>query len=68
MENVINGNTVIVTIVPQFYDIKLNLSGVECPGYQDDGSWEPFGREARFTTEFLLLHRDVQVIFEGEEN
>jgi len=67
VENVLNGHTVIVTITPQFYDVKLNLSGVESPTYAQDGSWEPFAREARFTTEFLLLHRDVQVIFEGAD-
>jgi len=66
VENVLSGHTVIVTILPQFYDIKLNLSGVESPGFKD-GVSEPFSREARFTTEFLLLHRDVQVIFEGAD-
>lgn len=67
VEKVITGSTVIVTLPATFHEFKIVLSGVECPDVRSDGTSEPLGREAKFLTEYFLLHRDVQVIFEGAD-
>ena len=48
-------------------------AGVQCPAMgrkkEDDAEAtpEPFAREAKHNAEVRLLHRDVLVIFEGED-
>jgi len=44
------------------------LSGAQSPVYRfnsSDDEQDSFAREARFFTELLVLHRDVDVVFEG---
>lgn len=48
--------------------LKIILSGAQSPNYEynvSDDKQPPFAREARFFTELEVLHRDVEVIFEG---
>ena len=51
----------------------VHMAGVQCPAMgrkKEDGGEaipEPFAREAKHNTEIRLLHRDVLVIFEGED-
>jgi len=65
LEYVRTGSSLRITLLPTFHDISLNLSGVECPGMDKEGTFEPFGREAKFFTEHYLLNRDVTVVLEG---
>eukprot|EP01114_Cavostelium_apophysatum_P017323 TRINITY_DN511_c0_g1_i1.p1 TRINITY_DN511_c0_g1~~TRINITY_DN511_c0_g1_i1.p1 ORF type:complete len:1076 (-),score=417.04 TRINITY_DN511_c0_g1_i1:108-3335(-) len=67
VERVLYGNTVILTLLPSLTEVRLILSGVDTPQQRTDGDFEPFGREAKFCTEYHLLNRDVQVILEGAD-
>lgn len=67
IERVLNGGLLILTLFPSMKEARLILSGVECPGEKNKGQWEPFGREAKFCTEYFLLNREVQVILEGAD-
>jgi len=66
VERALTGSTLILTILPSLSEVRLILSGVECPG-EKDGEWAPFGREAKFCTEHYLLNREVSVILEGAD-
>jgi len=65
IEKVDTGSKMRVTLLPSFADVKLLLSGVECPDVPPQGEAQPFGREAKFFTEHYLLHREVDIMVEG---
>jgi endonuclease YncB( thermonuclease family) len=69
IEQVSNGSVLRVLLLPDFYQITLMLSGIQCGAIRrnEDGTEEaaPFAREARYFVETRLLHRDVQVSLEG---
>jgi len=67
VERALTGSTLFLTLLPSYNEVRFILSGVDCPGQSQDSEWEPFGREAKFCTEFYLLNRDVQVILEGAD-
>ena len=73
VEQVRDGSTLRVVLVPDGQFITLFISGVKCPAYRKDipdqpDLMEPFGEEAKIFTELRLLQRDVQVILEGTNN
>jgi len=69
IEQVSSGSTLRVLLLPDFYQITLMLSGIQCGSIRrnEDGTEEaqPFAREARYFVETRLLNRDVQVSLEG---
>lgn len=69
IEQVSNGSVLRVLLLPDFYQITLMLSGIQCGAIRrnEDGTEEaaPFAREARYFVETRLLNRDVQVSLEG---
>lgn len=69
IEQVPNGSSLRVLLLPGFYQITLMLSGIQCGGFRrlEDGTEEaaPFAREARYFVETRLLNREVQVSLEG---
>jgi staphylococcal nuclease domain-containing protein 1 len=66
VEQVKNGNTLRLTLLPSFTEITLIISGVDCPSSNPNHP-DPFGREAKFFTEHHLLNREVSVILEGAD-
>lgn len=71
VEHVVDGSTLRVLLYsddfPEYYYIKLMLSGIRCNGFSDQGP-EPFAEEAKFFTECRLLQRDVEVLLESVSN
>ena len=69
IEQVVNGSTLRVLLLPTFHQITLMLSGIQCGGIRrlEDGTEDaqPFAREARYFVETRLLNRDVQVSLEN---
>lgn len=66
VEQVKNGNTLRLTLLPSFNEITLILSGVDCPSANPKNP-ERYGREAKFFTDHHLLNREVSVILEGAD-
>lgn len=66
VEQVKNGNTLRLTLLPSFTEITLIISGVDCPS-SNPSNPDAFGREAKFFTEHHLLNREVSVILEGAD-
>lgn len=68
IENVRDGCTLRVTLLPAFQNVNVVLSGIKTPTFKRVGEKEepePFAEEARFFTEVRLLQRDVKVLLEG---
>ncbi|XP_055929068.1 staphylococcal nuclease domain-containing protein 1-like [Argiope bruennichi] len=73
VEHVVDGSTLRVLLYsddfPEYYYIKLMLSGIRCNGFTgEDQTPEPFAEEAKFFTECRLLQRDVEVLLESVSN
>ncbi|XP_042897103.1 staphylococcal nuclease domain-containing protein 1 [Parasteatoda tepidariorum] len=75
VEHVVDGSTVRVLLYsnefPEYYYIKLMLSGIRCNGFPGDDSNkppEPFAEEAKYFIESRLLQRDVEVLLESVSN
>jgi len=69
VEQVLNGGLLRVLLLPSHQMVSLGLSGIQCPSMRGaGGSPEPFAVEARFFTERAVLHREVNVLFEGYDN
>ena len=83
VEACLNGTCLKVALATDSVDSRhavatVHMAGVQCPAMgrrekkesSDESSPatpEPFAREAKHNTEIRLLHRDVLVIFEGED-
>lgn len=70
VENVRDGCTLRLLLLPDFFYITLSLTGVRTPVFQYDAyagtqSPEPLAEEAKSFVEKRLLHREVQVLIEG---
>lgn len=68
VEQVRSGSSFIVYVPETRNMVKLILSGAQSPNYEfnlSDEKQQPFAREAKFFSELEVLHRDVDVIFEG---
>eukprot|EP00123_Amoebidium_parasiticum_P022581 comp9044_c0_seq1/m.4227 comp9044_c0_seq1/g.4227 ORF comp9044_c0_seq1/g.4227 comp9044_c0_seq1/m.4227 type:complete len:894 (-) comp9044_c0_seq1:191-2872(-) len=74
IEQVRDGSTVRLFLLPSFKYVTVQLSGIKTPGFKraEDGSGaevpEPFADEAKFFVESRLLQRDVKVFLEGVTN
>ncbi|KAG8198549.1 hypothetical protein JTE90_026450 [Oedothorax gibbosus] len=72
VEHVVDGSTLRVLLYsddfPEYYYIKLMLSGIRCNGFSNNQVKEPFAEEAKFYTEVRLLQRDVEVLIESVSN
>ena len=78
VEACLNGACLRVALATDSVDSRravatVHMAGVQCPAMgrkkEDDAEAtpEPFAREAKHNAEVRLLHRDVLVIFEGED-
>ena len=83
VEACLNGTCLRVALATDSVDSRhavatVHMAGVQCPAMgrrekkesSDESSPatpEPFAREAKHNTEIRLLHRDVLIIFEGED-
>eukprot|EP01113_Clastostelium_recurvatum_P025617 TRINITY_DN3083_c0_g1_i3.p1 TRINITY_DN3083_c0_g1~~TRINITY_DN3083_c0_g1_i3.p1 ORF type:complete len:975 (+),score=300.57 TRINITY_DN3083_c0_g1_i3:47-2926(+) len=74
VEQVRNGSTVRITVLPTFHSIILLLSGVQCPGQRKEPGAEgappvfvpePFYKEAKAFAETNLLNREVSFTLDG---
>lgn len=68
VEQVRTGTTLKLYLPEGSFSLSLLLSGAQSPSYRfgnSDDEQDSFAREARFFTELLVLHRDVDVVFEG---
>ena len=66
VEQVRTGSSLRVMLVPSFYEINLFLSGASAPEQDQNGQFQPFGREAKFFTEHHVLNRDANIVLEGK--
>lgn len=67
VEQVLNGGLLRCLLLPSHQMVSLNLCGIQCPAMRT-GNPEPFAVEAKFFTERAILHREVNVLFEGFDN
>lgn len=65
VEQVRTGTSLRIILVPSFYEINLFLSGASAPEQDQNGQFQPFGRESKFFTEHYVLNRDVTIVLEG---
>lgn len=67
VEQVRTGTTLRVLLPSTMDNIQILLAGIRSPAISgnDESSADPYAREARFFTEYLLLNRDVTVTIEG---
>jgi hypothetical protein len=69
VEQVRNGSSVRVTVLPSRHQFQVLLSGVQAPGWKKEGEGEPkpdaYAREAKFFVENNVLQRDVTLTIEG---
>jgi len=73
VEFVRDGNTVRCLLLPSYYWVIIQLSGVKCPMTKREGgatneASEPFAEEAKQYVETRLLQRQVKVTLEGVNN
>jgi staphylococcal nuclease domain-containing protein 1 len=71
VEQVLNGGLLRVLLLPSYQMVSLSLTGISCPAMRAGGSAgspEPFAVEAKFFTERAILHREVNVLFEGYDD
>jgi len=71
VEQVRDGSTYRILLLPHFYDILFRLSAAQCPIFKagekedDERIPEPYAREAKFFSENNILNREVQVTFDS---
>eukprot|EP00667_Euglena_gracilis_P011054 EG_transcript_11280 len=68
VEQVLNGGLLKILLLPSYQLVSLGLTGIQCPAMRaggPNGSPEPFAIEAKFFTERAVLHREVNILFEG---
>ncbi|CAF1488719.1 unnamed protein product [Rotaria sp. Silwood1] len=70
VEYIRDGNSVRCLLVPSYYLVTIQLSGIKCPILKrDDNSInEPFSEEAKQFVETRLLQRQVKIILDGVNN
>jgi staphylococcal nuclease domain-containing protein 1 len=70
VEFIRDGNTVRCLIIPSYYLVTIQLTGIKCPMLKREGGStnetnEPFAEEAKQYVEKRLLQRQVKVLLEG---
>jgi staphylococcal nuclease domain-containing protein 1 len=73
VEFVRDGNTVRCLLLPSYYLVTIQLTGIKCPMLKREGSSinennEPFADEAKQFVDARLLQRQVKVILDGVNN
>ncbi|CAF0800526.1 unnamed protein product [Rotaria sordida] len=73
VEFVRDGNTVRCLLLPSYYLVTLQITGIKCPISKREGSSinetsEPFAEEAKQFVDTRLLQRQVKVILDGVNN
>ena len=73
VEFVRDGNTVRCLLLPSYYLVTIQLTGIKCPMIKREGTatnetTEPFAEEAKQFVETRLLQRQVKVILDGANN
>ena len=73
VEFVRDGSTVRCLLLPSYYLVTIQLSGIKCPMLKREGGAsnennEPFAEEARQYVDTRLLQREVKVILDGVNN
>eukprot|EP00121_Abeoforma_whisleri_P001473 Awhi_evm1s1311 len=73
VEQVRDGSTLRMFLLPSFTYVTVSLAGIKCPqtSYNKDGSstnTEEYFEEAKYFTEVRLLNRSVKVILQGVAN
>jgi staphylococcal nuclease domain-containing protein 1 len=73
VEFVRDGNTVRCLLLPSYYLVTIQLTGIKCPILKREGNStnennEPFAEEARQYVDTRLLQRQVKVILDGVNN
>uniref|UniRef100_T1J5F9 Staphylococcal nuclease domain-containing protein 1 n=1 Tax=Strigamia maritima TaxID=126957 RepID=T1J5F9_STRMM len=65
VENVRDGCTVRVFVLPEFQYVTVMMSGIRTPMFKvgEDSNAEEFAEEAKFFTESRLLQRDIEIKF-----
>jgi staphylococcal nuclease domain-containing protein 1 len=73
VEFVRDGNTVRCLLLPSYYLVTVQLSGIKCPAIKRENTStnevnEPFAEDAKQFVETRLLQRQVKVMLEGANN
>ena len=73
VENVRDGCTLRLLLLPDFHYITLSITGIKTPGFQYDAisgtqNPEPLAEDAKVYVEKRVLHREVQIVIEGMSN
>jgi staphylococcal nuclease domain-containing protein 1 len=73
VEFVRDGNTVRCLLLPSYYLVNIQLTGIKCPILKREGGAtsennEPFAEEAKQYVDTRLLQRQVKVILDGVNN
>jgi staphylococcal nuclease domain-containing protein 1 len=73
VEFIRDGHTVRCLLVPSYYLVTIQLTGIKCPTLKREGSStneksEPFAEEAKQYVETRLLQRQVKVLLDGVNN
>lgn len=73
VEFVRDGNTVRCLLLPSYYLVTIQVTGIKCPMIKREGGAtnetnEPYAEEAKQFVETRLLQRQVKVILEGVNN
>ncbi|KNC80272.1 hypothetical protein SARC_07366 [Sphaeroforma arctica JP610] len=67
VEQVRDGSTVRVFLLPSFQYVTIQLAGIKCPGFKTNQA-DPYAAEARYFVESRLLQRNVKVTLLGVTN
>ncbi|CAD5211676.1 unnamed protein product [Bursaphelenchus okinawaensis] len=70
VEQVRDGSTLRVFLLPDFQYLTVMISGIKAPAAKvgQNGRNEPYGEEAKFFVESRILQRDVKIYLEGVSN
>lgn len=73
VEFVRDGNTVRCLLIPSYYLVTIQMSGIKCPMLKRESGAtsennEPFAEEARQFVDTRLLQRQVKVVLDGVNN
>ena len=69
IDNILNGSTYSVILLPHFEHLTITLAGIKCPSAKKTGTGpEPYGLEAKSFVESRLLQRQVKVILSYYNN
>eukprot|EP01134_Creolimax_fragrantissima_P005771 CFRG5771T1 len=68
VEQVRDGSTIRVFLLPSFQYVTIQLAGIKCPGFKSATQSDAYAAEARYFVEARLLQRHVNVTLLGVTN